>query len=112
VRDDRGIEKVGGCDATFVFRFFASFFLSLFVVDAISAIFILLVPPTFPLNFFLSPYSHSSSRLSLIRNVTWTLSNLCRGKPAPPKSLVASALPILVELVNSKDDEVCGRRES
>jgi len=45
------------------------------------------------------------SRLSTIRNATWTLSNLCRGKPAPAFHLVAPALPLLQRLIYSNDME-------
>jgi len=38
--------------------------------------------------------------LSLLRNCTWSLSNFCRGKPQPPLSAVASALPVLGSLIN------------
>jgi len=47
-----------------------------------------------------------SPKLSLLRNGTWTLSNLCRGKPQPDWSLVSPALPILARLAHSTDDEV------
>eukprot|EP01039_Chlorochromonas_danica_P000426 gene427-460_t len=46
-----------------------------------------------------------SSRLSTIRNVTWTLSNLCRGKPAPDFEVVRPALPLLARLLFSQDIE-------
>jgi len=46
-----------------------------------------------------------SSRLSTIRNATWTLSNLCRGKPAPNFEIVRPALPLLATLVHSQDME-------
>lgn len=45
------------------------------------------------------------SRLSTIRNATWTLSNLCRGKPPPAFELVRPALPLLARLLFSQDVE-------
>jgi len=47
-----------------------------------------------------------SSKLSMLRNATWTLSNLCRGKPQPSWELVSTALPTLSRLIYSTDDEV------
>lgn len=47
----------------------------------------------------------SQSRQSTIRNATWTLSNLCRGKPAPKFELVHPALPLLAHLLFSSDME-------
>eukprot|EP01036_Dinobryon_divergens_P029980 gene29980-39158_t len=46
-----------------------------------------------------------SSRLSTIRNATWTLSNLCRGKPAPNFETVMPALPLLARLLYASDME-------
>ena len=45
------------------------------------------------------------SRLSIIRNTTWSLSNLCRGKPAPDLQIVRQALPLLARLLNSQDPD-------
>lgn len=42
--------------------------------------------------------------ISLFRNCTWTLSNMCRGKPQPPLSLLASALPILTSILFQNRD--------
>lgn len=47
-----------------------------------------------------------SSKMSMLRNATWTLSNLCRGKPQPAWQMVSGALPILAQLIFSNDDEV------
>ncbi|KAL3927317.1 MAG: hypothetical protein SGPRY_002878 [Prymnesium sp.] len=47
-----------------------------------------------------------NSKMSMLRNATWTLSNLCRGKPQPAWNLVTPALPILAQLIFSTDDEV------
>ena len=43
---------------------------------------------------------------SLLRNATWTLSNFCRGKPAPDLQLIAPALPTMARLVLCQDSEV------
>lgn len=45
------------------------------------------------------------SRLSTIRNTTWTLSNLIRGKPQPNFDVVKPALPLLASLLYSNDPE-------
>ncbi|KAJ8752420.1 hypothetical protein K2173_004056 [Erythroxylum novogranatense] len=46
------------------------------------------------------------SKLSMLRNATWTLSNFCRGKPPIPFDQVKPALPILRELIHLNDEEV------
>lgn len=48
---------------------------------------------------------NEQSRLSTIRNATWTLSNLCRGKPPPSFDTVRPALPLLARLLFSQDVE-------
>ncbi|KAJ7892712.1 armadillo-type protein [Mycena leptocephala] len=46
-------------------------------------------------------------KLSLLRNATWTLSNLCRGRaPQPAWDLISPALTVLPKLIYSLDDEV------
>ncbi|KAG6586208.1 importin subunit alpha-4-like [Cucurbita moschata] len=46
------------------------------------------------------------SKLSMLRNATWTLSNFCRGKPPTPFEQVKPALPILRQLIHLNDEEV------
>eukprot|EP00281_Chroomonas_sp_CCMP1168_P028548 CAMPEP_0206254502 /NCGR_PEP_ID=MMETSP0047_2-20121206/23725_1 /ASSEMBLY_ACC=CAM_ASM_000192 /TAXON_ID=195065 /ORGANISM="Chroomonas mesostigmatica_cf, Strain CCMP1168" /LENGTH=515 /DNA_ID=CAMNT_0053680793 /DNA_START=170 /DNA_END=1717 /DNA_ORIENTATION=+ len=48
----------------------------------------------------------STTRISMLRNATWTLSNFCRGKPQPAFELVKPALPTLAALIYSPDEEV------
>ena len=47
-----------------------------------------------------------NSKLSMLRNATWTLSNFCRGKPKPDFNFVRPALPTLAQLIYSTDDDV------
>jgi len=42
---------------------------------------------------------------SLLRNATWSLSNLCRGKPHPSLERMAPAVPVLVALLGSGDTD-------
>lgn len=47
------------------------------------------------------------SGLSMLRNVTWAISNLCRGKsPQPDFAVVSQAIPTLVALLGSSDNEI------
>ena len=49
---------------------------------------------------------HQGSKLSMLRNATWTLSNFCRGKPQPDFGLVKQSLQTLSQLIFSPDEEV------
>ncbi|AAG10631.1 Putative importin alpha subunit [Arabidopsis thaliana] len=49
---------------------------------------------------------HEHSKLSMLRNATWTLSNFCRGKPQPAFEQTKAALPALERLLHSTDEEV------
>ncbi|CAA0834183.1 Importin subunit alpha-1, partial [Striga hermonthica] len=46
------------------------------------------------------------AKLSMLRNVTWTLSNFCRGKPQPAFEQTRPALLVLKQLIHSSDEEV------
>jgi hypothetical protein len=46
------------------------------------------------------------NRITLVRNATWAISNLCRGKPQPPFEQVAPALTVLAQLIRHDDTEV------
>ncbi|OMJ83499.1 hypothetical protein SteCoe_15530 [Stentor coeruleus] len=46
----------------------------------------------------------SSTKHSMIKNASWTISNLCRGKPAPMYEMVKDAMPVLAEVVKSQHD--------
>merc|ERR1719271_982624 len=48
----------------------------------------------------------TTEKTSMMRNATWTLSNLCRGKPPPPFEWVSPALGTLANLIYSSDVEV------
>lgn len=46
------------------------------------------------------------SKITMLRNATWTLSNFCRGKPPPLFERVSPALQTLAVLIYSEDVEV------
>lgn len=46
------------------------------------------------------------SKVTMLRNATWTLSNLCRGKPPPSFEMVKPALGTLAHLIYFDDEEV------
>lgn len=48
----------------------------------------------------------AQSKLSMLRNATWTLSNFCRGKPQPNFDRVRTALTTLAQLIFNVDEEV------
>ena len=50
--------------------------------------------------------AQATAKLPMLRNATWTLSNLCRGKPAPNLDVISSAFPALSRLVQNEDTEV------
>lgn len=57
----------------------------------------------------LSPLTDSplpTEQLTMLRNATWTISNLCRGKPSPRWELIAGVLGPLVQLLYHNDEEV------
>lgn len=48
---------------------------------------------------------NEKSRPSMLRNATWALSNLCRGKPQPNFEMVKPLIPCFAHLIFSQDDE-------
>jgi hypothetical protein len=53
-----------------------------------------------------TPAVTNGSRLGMLRNAAWALSNLCRGKPEPPFELVRPAIGALARLVGPPHQEV------
>mmetsp|Transcript_26747 Transcript_26747/g.32469 ORF Transcript_26747/g.32469 Transcript_26747/m.32469 type:complete len:567 (+) Transcript_26747:124-1824(+) len=45
-------------------------------------------------------------KITMLRNAVWTLSNFCRGKPAPNFEQVKIAIPVLAEMIHSEDEDV------
>ncbi|KAJ3017749.1 Importin alpha subunit (Karyopherin alpha subunit) (Serine-rich RNA polymerase I suppressor protein) [Thoreauomyces humboldtii] len=55
----------------------------------------------------LNVLNDTTGKLTMLRNATWTLSNLCRGKsPQPDWNSISPALPVLAKLLYNNDEEV------
>jgi len=50
--------------------------------------------------------SLESTKTAILRNATWAISNLCRGKPQPEWEFISDAVPVLCKLVYSSDEDV------
>jgi len=51
----------------------------------------------------------SDITIPFLRNVTWTISNLCRNKnPSPPIEVVRMCMPTIRQLVQHSDSEILG----
>ena len=57
------------------------------------------------LSFMVNAASNGNS-ISLLRQIAFAISNLCRGKPAPQFALVKPALPLLAKLFGVGDTEI------
>ena len=58
------------------------------------------------LPYVLQIIHHQETKQTTLRNATWTLSNLTRGKPAPNFDQVRAGIPALAHLAHSDDVEV------
>ena len=54
----------------------------------------------------LEQLQNPGNKITVLRNGTWTLSNFCRGKPAPPIEIIMPALRVLSMLITVPDDDV------
>ncbi|CAJ1451479.1 unnamed protein product, partial [Effrenium voratum] len=50
--------------------------------------------------------AEGTTKLSCIRNATWTISNFCRGTPKPALEAVLPALPVLTRLLQTDDEAI------
>lgn len=49
---------------------------------------------------------NDQAKLPMLRNATWTISNLCRGKPQPALEQIRRVLPTVAQLLNMEDVEL------
>jgi len=49
-------------------------------------------------------------QITFMRNIVWTLSNLCRNKnPPPPFELIRPVLPVFNRLLSYTDQDILGK---
>ena len=54
----------------------------------------------------LAQFRNNDTPNYVVQKATWAVSNLCRGKPAPPLAAVDMAIPLLVQLVTHADEDI------
>jgi len=55
---------------------------------------------------YLIEVAQKSNTLAVLRNLCWTLSNLCRGTPPPPLHMVIPCLSVISTMIYHEDDEI------
>ncbi|GLJ54720.1 hypothetical protein SUGI_1175460 [Cryptomeria japonica] len=49
---------------------------------------------------------NEKTTIVMLRNITWTLANFCRGKPRPPFEQLKTAIPVLKWLLHIADEDI------
>lgn len=57
-------------------------------------------------NALIRNFNPQQQRVSTIHNMAWTMSNICRGKPAPPLDIIMPLIPCLANLLQMDNEDI------